>query len=65
MLGPLLEVREGAAPPPRRIADDHDGGLCFELVVVVVVVVVVDIVDIVDGAGAGAGGFGAVREGNL
>ena len=38
MLGPLLEVREGAAPPPRRIADDHDGGLCFEPVVVVVVV---------------------------
>ena len=27
--------------PPRRIADDHDGGLCFEPVAVVVVVVVV------------------------
>ena len=27
--------------PPRRIADDHDGGLCFEPVVVVVVVAVV------------------------
>ena len=26
--------------PPRRIADDHDGGLCFEPVAVVVVVVV-------------------------
>ena len=53
--------------PPRRIVDDHDGGLCFEPVVVVVVVVVdiVDIVDIVDGAGAGAGGFGAVRGANL
>ena len=25
--------------PPRCIADDHDGGLCFEPVVVVVVVV--------------------------
>ena len=48
--------------PPRRIVDDHDGGLCFEPVVVVVVVVV-DIVDIVDGAGAG--GVGAVRGGNL
>ena len=33
----------GRAPrlPPRRIADDHDGGLCFEPVAVVVVVVVV------------------------
>ena len=33
----------GRAPrlPPRRIADDHDGGLCFEPVVVVVVLVVV------------------------
>ena len=53
--------------PPRRIADDHDGGLCFEPVaaVVVVVVVVMVVVDIVDGAGAGAGGFGAVRGGNL
>ena len=27
--------------PPRRIADDHDGGLCVEPVVVVAVVVVV------------------------
>ena len=61
--------------PPRRIPDDHDGGLCFEpvavavvavvVVVVVVVVDIVDIVDIVDGAGAGADGFGAVRGGNL
>ena len=30
--------------PPRRIADDHDGGLCFEPVAVVVVVVVVVVV---------------------
>ena len=27
--------------PPRRIADDHDGGLCFEPVAVGVVVAVV------------------------
>ena len=27
-------------PPPRSIADDHDGGLCFEPVAVAVVVVV-------------------------
>ena len=31
--------------PPRRIADDHDGGLCFEPVAVVVVVVVVAILE--------------------
>ena len=36
--------------PPRRIADDHDGGLCFDAVVVVVVVVVV-----VGGVGVGVG----------
>ena len=47
--------------PPRRIVDDHDGGLCSAPVVVVVAVVVV--VTIVDGAGAG--GVGAVRGGNL
>ena len=47
---------EGAVLPPRCIADDHDGGLCFEPVVVVVVVVaaaaavVVVVGDIVDGA---------------
>ena len=42
--------------PPRRIADDHDSGLCFEPVLVVVVAVAVD---------AGGGGVGAVRGGKL
>ena len=46
--------------PPRCIADDHDGGLCFEPVVVVVVAVAV-----AGGAGAGGGGVGAVRGGKL
>ena len=46
--------------PPRRIADDHDSGLCFEPVLVVVVAVAVD-----GGAGAGGGGVGAVRGGKL
>ena len=56
--------------PPRRIADDHDGGLCFEPVVVPASVVVVPVVVPASGCcsycpGAGAGGFGAVRGGNL
>ena len=33
--------------PPRRIPDDHDGGLCFEPVAVAVVAVVVVVVDVV------------------
>ena len=56
--------------PPRCIADNDDGGLCFEplVVVVVVVVVVLDFVvvlvlDFVDGTGSS--GDGAVRGGNL
>ena len=56
----------------RCIADDHDGGLCFECVVVVVdvdvVVVVVSVVAVafaVAGSGGGAGGVGAVRGGNF
>ena len=40
MLG-CWKFGRGQRLPPRRIADDHDGGLCFEPVVVVVVVVVV------------------------
>ena len=61
---------EGAAPPPRCIADDHDGGLCFEPVVVVVVAVAVAGgagagVAVAGGAGAGGGGVGAVRGGKL
>ena len=36
--------------PPRRIADDHDGGLCFEPFAVVVVVVVVVVVAILEKA---------------
>ena len=59
--------------PPRCIADDHDGGLCFEPVVVVDVVVVVVVaggvvavaVAAAGGAGAGGGGVGAVRGGKL
>ena len=59
--------------PPRCIADDHDGGLCFEPLVDVVVVavavvvaggVVVAVVVAVAGS-AGAGGVGAVRGGKL
>ena len=42
--------------PPRCIADDHDGGLCFEPVVVVVVVVAVT------GGGAGAAGGGGAGQ---
>ena len=49
--------------PPRCIADDHDGGLCFEPVVVVVVAVAVAAGVAV--AAAGAGGVGAVRGGKL
>ena len=54
--------------PPRCIADDHDGGLCFEIVVVVVVAVAVAGgagagVAVAGGAGAGGGGVGAVRGG--
>ena len=61
-----------ASPPDASlttIADDHDGGLCFEPVVVVVVVVVA--VAVAGGAGvavaggAGGGGVGAVRGGKL
>ena len=37
MLG-CWKFGRGQRLPPRRIADDHDGGLCFEPVVVVVVV---------------------------
>ena len=48
--------------PRRCIADDHDGGLCFEPVVVVVVAVVVAVAA---AGGAGAGGVGAVRGGKL
>ena len=57
--------------PPRCIADDHDGGLCFEPVVVVVVaggvvaVVVAVAVAAAAGARAGGGGVGAVRGGKL
>ena len=51
--------------PPRCIADDHDGGLCFEPVVVVVVAVAVAGVAVAGGAGAGGGGVGAVRGGRL
>ena len=56
--------------PPRCIADDHDGGLCFEPVVVVVVVAggvvaVVVAVAVAAAGGAGAGGVGAVRGGKL
>ena len=54
--------------PPRCIADDHDGGLCFEPVVVVVVAVAVAGgagVAVAGGAGAGGGGVGAVRGGKL
>ena len=56
--------------PPRRIADDHDGGLCFEPVVVVVVAVAGAGgagagVAVAGGAGAGGGGVGAVRGGKL
>ena len=58
--------------PPRCIADDHDGGLCFEPVVVVVVVAggvvavaVVVAVALAAAGGAGAGGVGAVRGGKL
>ena len=62
-----------ASPPDASlttIADDHDGGLCFEPVVVVVVVVVVAVA-VAGGAGvavaggAGGGGVGAVRGGKL
>ena len=49
--------------PPRCIADNDDGGLCLEPVVVDVVVVVVVVLDFVDGTGAG--GVGAVRGGKL
>ena len=49
--------------PPRCIADDHDGGLCFEPVVVVVVAVAVAGVAVA--GGAGGGGVGAVRGGRL
>ena len=48
---------------PRCIADNDDGGLCLEPVVVVVVVVGLVVLDFVDGTGAG--GVGAVRGGNL
>ena len=56
--------------PPRYIADDHDGGLCFEPVVVVVVAAAVAGgagagVAVAGGAGAGGGGVGAVRGGKL
>ena len=51
--------------PPRCIADDHDGGLCFEPVVVAVVAVAVAGVAVAGGAGAGGGGVGAVRGGRL
>ena len=54
--------------PPRCIADDHDGGLCFEPVVVVVVAVAVAGgagVAVAGGAGAGGGGVGAVKGGKL
>ena len=53
--------------PPRCIADNDDGGLCFEPFVVVVVVVVVLLVSVVLGFvdGTGVGGVGAVRGGNL
>ena len=43
--------------PPRRIADDHDGGLCFEhdadaiaVVVVIIVVVIVVVLAILEKA---------------
>ena len=53
-----------------RIADDHDGGLCFEPVVVVVVAVAVAGgagagVAAAGGAGAGGVGVGVVRGGKL
>ena len=60
--------------PPRCIADNDDGGLCLEplVVVVVVVVVVVAVVVVVVVqccfgfcGGTGAGGVGAVRGGNV
>ena len=54
--------------PPRCIADNHAGGLCFEPVVVVVVAVVVAVAVAAAGgagAGAGGGGVGAVRGGKL
>ena len=57
-----------ASPPDASlttIADDHDGGLCFEPVVVVVVAVAVAGVAVAGGAGAGGGGVGAVRGGKL
>ena len=66
--------------PPRCIADNDDGGLCLEPVVVVVVVGHCGL-EFVDGTGAagvgallfivvldfvdGTGGVGAVRRGNL
>ena len=53
--------RQGNFKTPRRIADDHNGGLCFEPVLVVVVAVAV-----AGGAGAGvAVAGGAVRGGKL
>ena len=54
--------------PPRCIADDHDGGLCFEPVVVVVaggVVAVVVAVAVAAAGSAGGGGVGAVRGGKV
>ncbi len=56
-----MEGRAQRRLSSRCIADNDDGGLCLEPVVVVVVIVVV--LDFVDGTGAG--GVGAVREGNL
>ena len=49
--------------PPRCIADNDDGGLCFERLVVVVVVVGQCCFGFC--GGTGAGGVGAVRGGNL
>ena len=60
-----MRGRAQRLPPPRCIADDHDGGLCFEPVVVVVVAVAVAGVAVAGGAGAGGGGVGAVRGGRL
>ena len=59
-----------SASPPRCIADDHDGGLCFQPVVVVVaggVVAggVVAVAVVVAVSVAAAGGVGAVRGGKL
>ena len=61
-----MRIFRGKRLPPRCIADDHDGGLCFEPVVdVVAAAVVVVVVAVAGGAGAGGGGVGAVRGGKL